>query len=119
MLLQRLGNWIVRVTSCIDVRDAPSGFSYLEKRGAAADRISSYTYTLETIIHSGRSQEHAYGLHTKSLATIADPADSGRRVQGLVEWPLNSYDRLGCCFNDSATSAVARMTALVRIVGFP
>ncbi|TPI61351.1 glycosyltransferase family 2 protein [Mesorhizobium sp. B3-1-7] len=54
-LLQKLGSWVVRVTSKTDVRDAPSGFRAISRN--AAQRLivfSNYTYTLETIIQAGR-----------------------------------------------------------------
>jgi len=54
-LLQRLGSWVVRVTSSTDVQDAPSGFRAISRN--AAQRLvvfNSYTYTLETIIQAGR-----------------------------------------------------------------
>ncbi|MBZ9681455.1 MULTISPECIES: glycosyltransferase family 2 protein [Mesorhizobium] len=54
-LLQKLGSWVVRVTSGTDVRDAPSGFRAISKN--AAQRLivfNNYTYTLETIIQAGR-----------------------------------------------------------------
>lgn len=54
-LLQKLGSWIVRVTSKADVVDAPSGFRAISR--ATAQRLvlfNDYTYTLETIIHAGQ-----------------------------------------------------------------
>ena len=53
--LQRLGSWVVRVTSRTRVSDAPSGFRAISR--AAAQRFvvfNSYTYTLETIIQAGQ-----------------------------------------------------------------
>jgi glycosyltransferase involved in cell wall biosynthesis len=53
--LQKLGSWIVRVTSKTDIADAPSGFRAISR--AAAQRIvvfNEYTYTLETIIQAGQ-----------------------------------------------------------------
>lgn len=53
--LQKLGSWVVRVTSKTDVADAPSGFRAISR--ATAQQLivfNSYTYTLETIIQAGR-----------------------------------------------------------------
>ncbi|MCZ6863356.1 MAG: glycosyltransferase family 2 protein [Alphaproteobacteria bacterium] len=55
-ILQRLGSWVVRITSKTDIADAPSGFRALSR--AAAQRMvvfSEYSYTLETIIQAGQS----------------------------------------------------------------
>ncbi len=54
-LLQKIGSWVVRVTSGTDVQDAPSGFRAISRN--AAQRLivfNNYTYTLETIIQAGR-----------------------------------------------------------------
>jgi len=54
-LLQKLGSWVVRVSSGTDVQDAPSGFRAISRN--AAQRLivfNNYTYTLETIIQAGR-----------------------------------------------------------------
>jgi glycosyltransferase involved in cell wall biosynthesis len=54
-LLQKLGSWIVRISSKTDIADAPSGFRAISR--AAAQRFilfNDYTYTLETIIQAGQ-----------------------------------------------------------------
>lgn len=53
--LQKLGSWVVRISSGTDVADAPSGFRAMS-RDAAKQMVvfNSYTYTLETIIQAGR-----------------------------------------------------------------
>jgi glycosyltransferase involved in cell wall biosynthesis len=53
--LQKIGSWVVRITSNPNVADAPSGFRAMSR--AAAQRFvvfNSYTYTLETIIQAGQ-----------------------------------------------------------------
>jgi len=55
-MLQKLGSWVVRVSSKTDIPDAPSGFRAMSR--SAAQRLivfSDYTYTLETIIQAGRN----------------------------------------------------------------
>jgi glycosyltransferase involved in cell wall biosynthesis len=54
-LLQKLGSWVVRVTSRTDVADAPSGFRAIS-RGAAQRFVvfTEYTYVLETVIQAGQ-----------------------------------------------------------------
>jgi glycosyltransferase involved in cell wall biosynthesis len=54
--LQRFGSWLVRSASGTRVADATSGFRALSR--AAATRLfvhNRYSYTLETIIHGGRT----------------------------------------------------------------
>jgi glycosyltransferase involved in cell wall biosynthesis len=52
--LQRLGSWVVRRASSTTVPDAASGFRAHTREAARALRVvSSFTYTLETIIQAG------------------------------------------------------------------
>ncbi len=54
-LLQRLGSWVVRKSSGMEVEDAPSGFRALSREAALRMNVfSRYTYTLETIIQAGQ-----------------------------------------------------------------
>lgn len=54
-MLQKLGSWVVRVTSGTDVADAPSGFRAMSRNAAQQFVVfNNYTYTLETIIQAGR-----------------------------------------------------------------
>jgi glycosyltransferase involved in cell wall biosynthesis len=54
-MLQKLGSWVVRVTSRTDVADAPSGFRAISREAAQQLVVfNNYTYTLETIIQAGR-----------------------------------------------------------------
>jgi glycosyltransferase involved in cell wall biosynthesis len=53
--LQRLGSWVVRLTSATRVQDAPSGFRAISRDAAMRLNVfSHYTYTLETVIQAGR-----------------------------------------------------------------
>ncbi len=53
---QHLGSWLVRIVSKTSVSDAPSGFRAISKKAAMRMQVfNTYTYTLETIIQSGRS----------------------------------------------------------------
>ncbi|MDX8491563.1 hypothetical protein RFN29_08220 [Mesorhizobium sp. VK22B] len=88
-LLQKLGSWVVRVTSSNDVRDAPSGFRAISKD--AAQRLivfNSYTYTLETIIQAGRKNMRVVCFEEhQSLATIKDARrfrSTGFRADGMA-----------------------------------
>jgi hypothetical protein len=53
--LQHCGSWVVRWISRTDVRDATSGFRALSREAALRlSVLSSYTYTLETIIQAAK-----------------------------------------------------------------
>ncbi len=55
-VLQRWGSWVVRRASDTDVPDATSGFrAYTREAALRLNVVSSFTYTLETIIQAGRS----------------------------------------------------------------
>ena len=54
-LLQKIGSWVVRMTSKTNVADAPSGFRAISRSAAQQFVLfSDYTYALETIIQSGQ-----------------------------------------------------------------
>jgi glycosyltransferase involved in cell wall biosynthesis len=53
--LQRFGSWVVRQASRTTVPDTTSGFrAYNREAALAMQVVSTYTYTLETIIQAGR-----------------------------------------------------------------
>lgn len=53
-LLQRIGSWTVRMASNTEIADAPCGFRAIHRSAALSlNTLSSYTYTLETIIQAG------------------------------------------------------------------
>ena len=54
--LQRLGSWAVRQASGTDVADVTSGFrAYRRDAALAANVVSSFSYTVETVIQAGKS----------------------------------------------------------------
>jgi glycosyltransferase involved in cell wall biosynthesis len=54
-LLQAFGSWVVRQASGTAVPDAPSGFrAYSREAALRLNVMTSYTYTLETIIQAGK-----------------------------------------------------------------
>ena len=54
--LQRLGSWTVRQASGTKVEDVTSGFrAYSRDAALAANVVSRFTYTLETVIQAGKS----------------------------------------------------------------
>jgi glycosyltransferase involved in cell wall biosynthesis len=54
-MLQKIGSWVVRITSKTDIPDAPSGFRAMSRECAMKLNVfNEYTYTLETIIQAGQ-----------------------------------------------------------------
>lgn len=52
--LQRIGSWVVRQVSGVDVADAPSGFRAFSREAAVQLQVfNSHTYTLETLVQAG------------------------------------------------------------------
>lgn len=55
--LQHFGSWVVRKASKTTIPDAPSGFrAYTREAAMRINVINDYTYTLETIVQSGREK---------------------------------------------------------------
>ena len=55
--LQHFGSWVVRKASKTAIQDAPSGFrAYSREAAMRINVINDYTYTLETIVQSGREK---------------------------------------------------------------
>lgn len=55
--LQHFGSWVVRKASKTTIPDAPSGFrAYSREAAMRMNVINDYTYTLETIVQSGREK---------------------------------------------------------------
>jgi glycosyltransferase involved in cell wall biosynthesis len=69
--LQKWGSWFIRMVSCTDIPDAPSGFRAMSRDAAMQLNVfSEYTYTLETIIQAGQ----------KNMAIVSVPV----RVNGKL-----------------------------------
>ena len=55
--LQHFGSWVVRKASKTTIPDAPSGFrAYSREAAMRINVINDYTYTLETIVQTGREK---------------------------------------------------------------
>jgi glycosyltransferase involved in cell wall biosynthesis len=53
-LLQRIGSWVISLTSGINTPDATSGFRAISREAALRTLVfSNYSYTLETLIQAG------------------------------------------------------------------
>ena len=86
-LLQSLGSWTVRRFSGARVADAPSGFRAFSRR--VAERfyvLSSYSYTLETLIQAGRSRMTIVNV---PITTNAKTRES-RLIRGIPSYVAQS-----------------------------
>ena len=67
--LQHFGSWVVRKASKTTIPDAPSGFrAYSREAAMRINVINDYTYTLETIVQSGREK-----MAVRSVPIRANP----------------------------------------------
>lgn len=75
-LLQRLGSWVVRQVSGLQVRDATSGFRAISRDAARRLNVfSKMTYTLETLIQAGSK-----GLRVESVPVAARSVERDSRL---------------------------------------
>ena len=79
-LLQRIGSWVVRQASGLEVADAASGFRALSREAARRVNVfSRMTYTLETLIQAGSKD-----LRVASVAVAARPPARRSRLYSSV-----------------------------------
>lgn len=75
-LLQRVGSWVVRQASGLEVPDAASGFRALSREAARRVNVfSRMTYTLETLIQAGSKD-----LRVASVPVAARPTERRSRL---------------------------------------
>jgi glycosyltransferase involved in cell wall biosynthesis len=75
-VLQRVGSWVVRRLSGVDVADATSGFrAYSREAALQLGVFSRYTYTLETIIQSAQR-----GMRVASIPIRVNPVERPSRL---------------------------------------
>jgi glycosyltransferase involved in cell wall biosynthesis len=75
-LLQRIGSWVVRQVSGLEVADAASGFRALTREAARRVNVfSRMTYTLETLIQAGSKD-----LRVASVPVRARPPERRSRL---------------------------------------
>lgn len=75
-LLQRIGSWVVRVMSGVDVADAPSGFRAISRRAALRLQVfGRFSYTMETLM-----QANAEGLTVVSVPVRVNPQTRESRL---------------------------------------
>ena len=70
-LLQRLGSWVVRQASGVEVRDAASGLRALSRDAARRMNVfSRMTYTLETLIQAGSKGLRVASVPVRAKRTV-------------------------------------------------
>ena len=124
-ILQRLGSWVVRRASGVDVPDAPSGFRAVSMSAALKlNTFSAYSYTLETLIQAGRMN-----LAVESVPIEVNPPTRPSRLMrstssyifrslativriGLLYYPLRIFFWL------SIVTATPGILAILRFLGF-
>ena len=67
--LQKLGSWVVRKVSGLDVADAPSGFrAYTRDAALQLNIVSDFSYTLETIIQASEKDMKVISVPVRTNA---------------------------------------------------
>lgn len=75
-LLQRVGSWVVRTMSGVDVADAPSGFRAMSREAALRLQVfGTFSYTMETLM-----QAKAEGLTVTSVPVRVNPQTRESRL---------------------------------------
>jgi glycosyltransferase involved in cell wall biosynthesis len=101
--LQRLGSWVVSRAALIAIPDATSGFrAYTRKAAQRTLVLSSYSYTLETLIHAG-----AIGL---AIEFVPIRTNTPTRPSRLMK---NNFQFIG-----NAISSILRAYVLYRPIRF-
>jgi len=71
--LQRMGSWLVRRLSGVQVGDAVSGFRALSREAALRiNVVSDFSYTIETLIQAGRSRMAVSTVPVRARETSRD-----------------------------------------------
>jgi len=87
-LLQRLGSWVIGKASEIPTPDATSGFRALTREAALRTLVlSSYSYTLETLIQAGASTRLAVAFVPVRVNANTRPS---RLMRGIPHYIRNS-----------------------------
>ena len=85
--LQKLGSWVVRMTSRTEVPDAPSGFRAVSREAALRLNVfNDYTYTLETLIQAGQKRMAV----TSVPVHVNDDLRPSRLVRSIPAYIKNS-----------------------------
>jgi glycosyltransferase involved in cell wall biosynthesis len=124
-LAQRLGSWVVRRASGLDVPDATSGFRALTRNAALQLNVfSKMTYTIETLIQAG-NKEMAVAAVKVRTNPVARPSRLIPRVsryvlvQGANILRITAlYKPLQVFFGTAALLTLAGLFLVARYVAF-
>jgi len=124
-LLQRVGSWVVRQASGVEITDAASGFRAVSREAARRIQVfSKLTYTLETLIQAGYK-----GLRVVSVPVRAHPPVRPSRLftsttkyvllQGANVLRITAlYKPLKMLSIPAAVFVAAGMALILRFLGF-
>lgn len=86
-LLQRLGSWVIRSLSGLDVPDATSGFrAYSREAALRTNVLSAYTYTHETILQASSKNLKVVSVPVR----INPPTRTSRLIDTTLKYVLRS-----------------------------
>ncbi|HTX44726.1 MAG TPA: glycosyltransferase family 2 protein [Solirubrobacteraceae bacterium] len=121
--LQRLGSWVVRQASSTEVPDVTSGFrAYNREAALQVQVVSSFTYTLETIIQAGKllvAIDHvAVGTNPKTRESRLFPSTSAyvRRNALAIFRIYAQYEPLKVFWGGAVVMALAALAVFVRFL---
>jgi glycosyltransferase involved in cell wall biosynthesis len=121
--LQRLGSWVVRQASSTEVPDVTSGFrAYNREAALQVQVVSSFTYTLETIIQAGKllvAIDHVpVGTNPKTRESRLFPSTSAyvRRNALAIFRIYAQYEPLKVFWGGAVVMALAALAVFVRFL---
>jgi glycosyltransferase involved in cell wall biosynthesis len=121
--LQRLGSWVVRQASSTEVPDVASGFrAYNREAALQVQVVSSFTYTLETIIQAGKlliAVDHVpVGTNPQTRESRLFPSTSAYvRRNGLSIFRIYSqYEPLKVFWGGAVVMALAALALFIRFL---
>ena len=122
-LLQRLGSWVVRHASSTDISDATSGFrAYNREAALQLQAVSSFTYTLETIIQAGKllvAVEHVpVRTHPRTRESRLFPSNAAyvRRNALSIFRVYSQYQPLKVFWGGALVLGLAALALFVRFL---
>jgi glycosyltransferase involved in cell wall biosynthesis len=121
--LQRLGSWVVRQASSTEVPDVASGFrAYNREAALQVQVVSSFTYTLETIIQAGKllvAVDHVpVGTNPQTRESRLFPSTSAyvRRNALSIFRIYSQYEPLKVFWGGALVMALAALAVFIRFL---
>jgi glycosyltransferase involved in cell wall biosynthesis len=122
-LLQRLGSWVVRQASSTEVPDVASGFrAYNREAAIQVQVVSSFTYTLETIIQAGKlliAVDHvpvATNAQTRESRLFPSTSSYVRRNALSIFRIYSQYEPLKVFWGGAVLMGLAALAVFIRFL---